>query len=223
MTATPIGAAEESAKAANCEIRAGFPESARPDVAALYWDAFANKLGRVMRPRAKALRFFSDVADPRFAFSAVSKDGTFLGAAGFKTPDGAFVGGGMRELAKAYGWLGAAWRGPLLALLERENESGLLLMDGIFVRPEARGRGAGGALLDAVCAEAERRGLRGVRLDVIDDNARARALYERKGFTPTKKTNLGPLRVVFGFSSATTMVKPTTTKPENSCATLESA
>ena len=46
MTATSIGAAEESAKAADCEIRAGFPESARPDVAALYWDAFANKLSR---------------------------------------------------------------------------------------------------------------------------------------------------------------------------------
>ena len=215
MTATPHETAEESAKA-GCEIRAGFPESARAEVAALYWDAFANKLGRVMRPRAKALRFLSDVMDARFAFSAVSEDGKFLGAAGFKTPDGAFVGGGMRELGKAYGWLGAAWRGPLLALLERGNESELLLMDGIFVRPEARGRGVGGALLDAVCAEAGRRGLRGVRLDVISDNARARALYERKGFAPTNKTELGPLRVLFGFSSATTMVKPTAGKSANS-------
>jgi RimJ/RimL family protein N-acetyltransferase len=46
-----------------------------------------------------------------------------------------------------------------------------------------------------------------VRLDVIDTNPRARALYERKGFVATGEQKLGPLKPVFGFSSATTLIK----------------
>jgi len=42
--------------------------------------------------------------------------------------------------------------------------------------------GVGSALLDAVAREAQARGLKEVRLDVIDSNPRAKALYTRKGF-----------------------------------------
>ena len=46
-----------------------------------------------------------------------------------------------------------------------------------------------------------------VRLDVIDSNPRARTLYEREGFNATDTHRLGLLRHVFGFESATTMIK----------------
>jgi ribosomal protein S18 acetylase RimI-like enzyme len=51
----------------------------------------------------------------------------------------------------------------------------------IAVRAAHRGRGVGGALLDAVLAQARRRGHRAVSLSVEDGN-RARRLYERAGF-----------------------------------------
>lgn len=172
-----------------------------------FWDAFARKLRYPLGPRRKALVFLERVMDPGHAISAVSERGGFLGVAGFKTPEGAFVGGGLRDMAEVYGWFGALARGPLASLLERGCEDGTLLMDGVFVRREARGLGVGTALLDAVERHAAARGLARVRLDVIDTNPRARALYERRGFRARGRESTGPFRHVFGFESATVMVK----------------
>lgn len=198
----------EHGAANRCSIQYGLADHHRDDAAALFWDAFSGKLGKVMRPREKALTFLARVIDPDHAVSAVDPSGRLLGVAGFKTAKGAFVGGGLADLAQIYGWIGALWRGMLLALLERDVTPGQLLMDGIFVRADARGMGVGSALLDAVGAEAVRRGCASVRLDVIDTNPRARALYERKGFRPIQTTTMGPLRLIFGFSAATTLVRP---------------
>lgn len=52
----------------------------------------------------------------------------------------------------------------------------------IASKPEARGKGIGTALLDAVEAAARQRRCRAVRLEVRDDNASAVRLYERHGY-----------------------------------------
>ncbi|WP_127106896.1 GNAT family N-acetyltransferase [Pararhodobacter zhoushanensis] len=186
----------------------GIPSDQIDTAAALYWQAFGGKLGRLMRPEDKALRFFAQVIVPEFAISAVDADGQLLGLAGFKTDAGGLVAGGLADLARVYGWPGALWRGPLLALLERELEPGVLQMDGICVSAQARGQGVGTALLAAIKAEAAQRGDRVVRLDVIDTNPRAEALYRREGFAPVSRESLGPFRWLFGFSSALRMEFP---------------
>lgn len=191
-------------------ISPGFTEAERPQVAGLYWQAFSGKLGPVMRPEHRALTFIASVLDPEFALCARDADGTLLGVAGFKTASGALVDGGLRDMAHIYGWAGALWRGTALSLLERDTVTDTLLMDGIFVAPAARGLGVGTMLLRAIKREAVDLGLSGVRLDVIDTNPRARALYEREGFVAGEIEHLGPLRHIFGFSSATKMVCPVT-------------
>ena len=50
------------------------------------------------------------------------------------------------------------------------------------VAPAAQGRGLGARLLEALLAEAERRGHRTTSLEVRADNAPAQRLYERYGF-----------------------------------------
>ena len=127
------------------KISNGFGEAERAQVAALYWQAFGAKLGSVMRPTGTAHAFFRDVLDPGFALVARDAQGQLLGVAGFKTATGALANGGARDLARHYGLLGALWRGPLLMLLERSVEPGVLQMDGIFVDSAARGRGGGAA------------------------------------------------------------------------------
>ncbi|AMM85226.1 hypothetical protein AZF01_13350 [Martelella sp. AD-3] len=187
-------------------IMSGFPPFLRKEAAALYLDAFGDKLGIVLGRDGRAAAFIAAVLEPEFAVSAVSADGTrLLGIAGYKTGKGAMVGGGMRDLAAVYGWPGALWRAPLSLLFERENRNGQLLMDGIAVRDDARGRGIGTRLLTAVCEKASVLGCTSVRLDVIDTNPRARALYARNGFVATKDEDLGLLRHVFGFSKVSRM------------------
>lgn len=188
-------------------ITSGFQDHERAQVAALYWSAFGAKLGAVMGPKPRAIAFIEDVLDPTHALCARGKDGVLLGVAGFKTFEGALVGGTWRDLARHYGSVGSIWRVAFLALLKRDTENERFLMDGIFVSDGARGQGVGTALLNAICDEAKVRGYAEVRLDVIDTNPRAKALYERTGFIAGKVQNLGLLRHVFGFESSTTMIR----------------
>ncbi len=187
------------------EISPGFHDSERDFAATLFWQAFQAKLAPLMRPQAKALAFLARTMDPAFCLAARSEDGQLLGLAGFKTDKGALVGGTMSDLAETYGWIGALWRAPLLALLERDTRPSVFQMDGIFVAPQARGLGVGTALLGAIREHARDLGMGEISLDVIDTNPRARALYERFGFTATQTTDIGPLRHLFGFRSSTQM------------------
>ncbi len=190
-------------------ISQGFDDNERTQVAAMYWVAFGQKLGRVMGPEHRAQAFIEDVLDPTHALCARDDAGALLGVAGFKTFESALVGGTWRDLARHYGWFGSTWRIGFLALLERDVENQRFLMDGIFVSEAARGQGVGTALLDAICVEAKARGYAEVRLDVIDNNPRAKALYEREGFVAGGVQTLGPLKYIFGFESAATMVRKT--------------
>lgn len=191
----------------NVMIRHGFAESDRAEVARLYWQAFGNKLGRVLQPEPKALAFVQRVMRADHALAAYDDEGRLLGVAGFKSPRGALVGGNPGDLRAIYGRFGGRWRAILLNLLSRDIENRRFLLDGLFVREEVRGRGVGTALLQAAMAEAARRGYAEVRLDVVDTNPRARALYERQGFHAAFEARLGLLRHVFGFGAATAMVR----------------
>ena len=186
----------------------GLPEPLRAEAAALYWQAFGGKLGPVMGPDARAERFLSRVIRADHALVALDEAGRLLGLAGFKTPAGSFAGGTAADMRGVYGLAGMAWRLPLLAMLSREVDNDRFLLDGICVAAEARGGGVGSALLAAIEEEARARGYGYVRLDVIDSNWRARALYERLGYMAIKTERIGLLRHVFGFDAAVTMVKP---------------
>lgn len=189
-------------------LQLGLPEALRSEAAALYWQAFGGKLGRVMGPEPLALAFLARVIRPDHVFVALDDAGALLGLAGFKTPQGSFAGGSWADLVAIYGLSGFLWRAPLLALLSREVDNDRFLLDGICVAPEARSHGLGAALLAEIDGAARARGYGYVRLDVVDANWRARALYERQGYVAIKTTPLGLLRHVFGFASAVTMIKP---------------
>jgi ribosomal protein S18 acetylase RimI-like enzyme len=189
-------------------VSRGLPEDLRTEAAAIYWQAFGGKLGRVLGPDDRAIAFLMRTIQSTHCLIARSADGRLLGIAGFKTAAGAFAGGSFADLHAVYGYGGALWRAGLLHLLERDLDNQRFLLDGICVAREARGQGVGSALLEAICAEAQARGYIAVRLDVIDSNWRAKALYERMGFLPVGTTPIGMLRHVFGFDASTTMVRP---------------
>lgn len=75
------------------------------------------------------------------------------------------------------GWVGMA--GFFALPGEKVRHKGVLW--GMYVRPEARGRGIGAALVERVVAHA-RTEVEILALSVITENASARRLYERLGF-----------------------------------------
>ncbi len=189
------------------EIQLGVPESHRHTAARLYDEAFSQKLAPIMPDRERRQALLSESLDPERAI-VVLGEGQLLGLAGFhhdgRSLSGAIDWQGLRRHVGLWG----ALRATLVAtLLERAPAPGELLMDGICVAPDARGRGLGTRLLRALCDHGAHLGIDRIRLDVIDTNPRARRLYEREGFVATETTELGPLRALFGFSAATTMVK----------------
>lgn len=191
----------------NIIYQRGLPEHLRAEAVALYWQAFGGKLGTVMGPTPKALQFLNRVLRANHAFVALAADGTLLGMAGFKTPAGSFAGGEIADIRAIYGSLGAAWRLPLLWMLSDDAQQDHFLLDGICVAAQARSRGIGTALMAAIEDEARARGYAAVRLEVIDSNWRAKALYQRLGYQVEKTQQLGLLRHAFGFRAAITMLK----------------
>lgn len=189
-------------------IQKGFPSHLRRAAAELYFAAFEGKIGGILSRDGRGVAFIESVIDPDHAICALDETGAqLLGIAGFKTSSGSLVGGELSDLAKIYGWLGALWRGLILSVLERELEDHVLLMDGIAVAEGQRSKGIGTKLLDAVFADAKAQGKTEIRLDVIDTNPKAKALYERMGFVEIGKESLGPLKYIFGFSNSTKMVR----------------
>jgi ribosomal protein S18 acetylase RimI-like enzyme len=80
------------------------------------------------------------------------------------------------------------------------DDSAVAHLYGMWVAPEARGGGAGRALVEAVIAWAAQRGARRLVTSVTEGNDGALRLYERAGFVDTG------VREPLGHSGATTAV-----------------
>ncbi len=175
------------------------------EAAKMFWGAFREKLLFCLGPDDKALRFLEDNIHPTFSFAAFDQD-RLVGLIGFKTSRGGLIGGEFSDLARVYGTLSTLWRVVILSMFERDLKDDQLLLDGIFVTEQARGLGVGTALIQAIKGYAQAEGYSEIRLDVIDTNPRAKALYVREGFTAAGQVKAGLFKGVLGFSSATTMV-----------------
>ena len=189
----------------------GVPTTQVQAAAELYDEAFGQKFAVAVRDRDKRIALLEACLVPEFAVCALL-DGKLVGLAGFQTDKGSLTSGvGVSSLFSHLGVLSGVWATCVFSLYEREPAEGELLMDGIAVHPEMRGRGVGGRLLEEVVSYARDHSCTHVRLDVIDANERARQLYERKGFREVRTESFPYLRWLLGFGGSTTMrlaVKP---------------
>ena len=192
-------------------VRRGIPAGAEQRAAELYWDAFGRKLGPALNPPEKAVPFIADHLNADRAVCALL-DGQLVGLAGYQLGDSALTGGSAGALLRTYGRLRGLHRLLLLALFERRPAPGQLVMDGIAVAPGVRGRGVGSLLIEEVAAVAAEQDCGEIRLDVIDTNPRARALYERRGFEAVRTEQTPYLRGLLGFGAVTTMHRPVATR-----------
>jgi ribosomal protein S18 acetylase RimI-like enzyme len=191
---------------ADFKVIHGLPAGHERTAAELYWQAFGQKIGKLLGPETRGVAFFEETINPSAIFAALSQDGTLLGVSAVQIDGKGFTDAGVSDLFKHYS-LGALWRMIPLAMLERSAPPDTLQMDGICVSAQARGMGVGTALLEAVFQCARDKSLSKVTLDVINTNPRAKALYERRGFVAVSEESTSILKPLLGFDSATRMVK----------------
>jgi len=190
------------------EVFDGFAPQHRAEVTDLYLDAFGPKLARFLGRGARIRDFVHETLNANFAVVAIdTQTGRVVGVAGFRTEQGGLTERFGARLHGHYGPFGGFWRGLILNLLQTQERSDKLLVDGIAVAERYRGSGIGTALLHALDVKAAALGKQGIRLDVIDENRRAQALYARHGYTVTDAHDIGLLRVIFGFRRATQMTR----------------
>ncbi|MGR3913116.1 MAG: GNAT family N-acetyltransferase [Gammaproteobacteria bacterium] len=188
------------------DYRPGLPEALRAEAAELYDQAFGFKFASAIADARSRRRLFAECFLCEYALAALAPDGRLLGLAGFHSRAGALTGGiTFARLCAHLGTVRGMWAALLLSLYEREPAPRELVMDGIAVRADARGRGIGGRLLDEIAAYARAHGYERVRLDVIDINPRAKKLYERKGFSAVSVERFEWLRWLLKFGGATRM------------------
>jgi GNAT superfamily N-acetyltransferase len=142
--------------------------------------------------RLQALR------DAPYAFgSSYSREAAFEAAEWRKraTRDGSFLAF-LPEVTPA-GLAGGFQEGP-----------GTVELVAMFVRPQARGRGVGEALIDAVIGWARVRDATSVHLWVTETNQAALRLYERCGFTVTAERQPLPSDPALGEIGMTRPLAP---------------
>lgn len=194
-------------------IERGLPPDLREQAVWVFEEAFGSKMRMAVRDREKRLEFMGRTYVAEHAIIA-RRDEQLLGMAGLSAKDGPYQGGLMgqswdpRPFRDLLGFAGAMWAVWGMRLSDHRPKADEIYVDGIAVSAEARGLGIGTRLLAEATAIAREQGKRFVRLDVIDINPRAQALYARLGYQVTKVQSFGYKERWAGFGGMISMELP---------------
>jgi ribosomal protein S18 acetylase RimI-like enzyme len=183
----------------------GIPEEQRARTVKLYDIAFGEKLALAVSNADVRAQLLCKAMQLEYSIGAFDGE-KLIGIAGFSTTQGSLTGGiNYRGLLSELGWMKGNRAAVVFSLYERKAVDGELLMDGIVVDPEYRGKGVGTLLFSRLVAFANSEEYSTIRLDVIDTNPNARRLYERLGFQSESTENFEFLRCFLGFGASTKM------------------
>jgi ribosomal protein S18 acetylase RimI-like enzyme len=188
------------------ELQWGIPKGQNRRVARIIYDAFEYKLRYTLGPREKAIAFITPRINGKYALVAL-KDGKIIGIAGARTTEGELVESNLIPWLRTYHF--RALRSLVVALpfLLDRIQRGVFELNYLSVIDEARGQGVGTRIVKECIRFARAQGFRCVRLEVVDENVRAKALYERLGFKTVKHEKVPrPWSFILGFTGASQMV-----------------
>ncbi len=167
-------------------IKLGFNEKDRIVVAKLYANAFKRKFENLIGDEEIVTMLLKKGLNPNYCFTCY-KNEQLVGIAGFHVGRLALVNLGFSNFIEQFGFFKGLVKGIVSAVIfyrkaAPENE---LLMDGIAVHQNFRGQGIGSKLFEHFFEWAKAKEYKAIHLDVIDENPKAKALYERIGFVKT--------------------------------------
>lgn len=190
-------------------IQVGFKERDRDQAAYLYASAFKRKFRHLIGDEVEVANLLAKGLDPKYCLGYY-ESGQLVGLAGFHIDNKALVNLSLSDFMQHFGF----WRGLLKGILvgvifyRGHLSSGELLMDGIAVHEDFRGQGIGSQLFEALFSWAQEKGYKAIHLDVIDENPKAKSLYERLGFSKTNYVKVPKfLTKTIGVSGVTHMRK----------------
>lgn len=189
------------------------PEHLRDAGVILFEEAFGEEMRTAVPDRDRRMAYMGRVYSRDHVIVA-TRDDELLGMAGLSAKDGSYRGGLMdiawdpRRHSDLLGLPGSIRAVLGLRLAAHRPAPGELYIDGIAVAAEARGQGIGTRLLDEIAAIARESRMRWVRLDVVDTNPRAQALYERLGYKVTRVQSFHYKERFVGFGATISMELP---------------
>jgi ribosomal protein S18 acetylase RimI-like enzyme len=189
-------------------VQIGLQEQLLTEIASLYDEAFKGKFKWAIGSQLKRVRLWSQIIDPKHVIG-IFREEQLLGILLYSTPNNS----GWKNVGiirRIWALLPSKEALKILfifGLLEKSLPKNLLYIEAIAVSDEARGMGIGTQLLTVVESVARGSGFEGLELRVIQENYRARLLYEREGFRMTGTEDTGFISPLVGFKSAHKMEK----------------
>ncbi len=183
-------------------------ESQRAPAGLIYYEAFRRKLQPLVGRPAATRAVLTAGLNLTMVLGALA-DGRLLGVAGLHSHADNFARISLRASVAALGLARGsyAWAALSLFVAGPSCPADELRIAALAVDAAARGQGIGTRLLAAVYDQARHAGCRTVRLEVVDTNTGARALYERLGFTEVKTRRYPFIRNWLGFSGESVLIK----------------
>ncbi len=191
-------------------IQVGINPEHQEDAARLYSIAFENKFVNIIGNYEEMTQLLKTSVNISRGISAISNDNELLGMAGFRLDNTPLINMRFKDFRKQYGLIKGIIKYLTVAILFSRNpdDKNQLLMDGIVVKEGNRGKGIGKKLFQELEQFAINNQLDSLKLDVIDENPKAKKLYEKIGFVPTKHQKVPNfIAKLINVSGVTTMVK----------------
>lgn len=179
-------------------IQKGIPKEFVRSAAELYLSALWEKFEPILGNGERAIAIIESSIEAGNCFSAL-EDNDLIGVLAMQTAEQHFLNTGFTDFSTQYGFAGAIAKGIALQLLQYKPRHGELYVEGVAVADDARGKGVGTKLFEAMTNYARAQKYKTISLEVIDTNQRALQLYKRLGFAIKKRSSIWPLNKIIGW------------------------
>ncbi len=181
-------------------LRWGLSEELRLPAAKLIYDTFERKFRYLLSPRDKGISLIANSINPDYGLVVLQND-ELVGIGGAKDIKGELIQVGLNTWLRTYHIRvfqimvvsGLFWF--------RRVQPNVLWVDNLSVVASAQGQGIGTKMIQEFIRYGRERGYRTLKLEVINANMRAKALYEHIGFEITEYTAVPlPWSHLLGFT-----------------------